>query len=361
MRSIKQAAVVCGVLLFAIFLRSSTLHAQTPAEGFNIITSPLPINLQTAPETTLKTDIRIKNGSTKTERLKVSLMKFAAYGEEGKPSIAERAPGDDYFDWVTFSPSVFDAPPNEWVTIKMTINVPKTAAFGYYYAAAFSRAGTPKPGTNKENVLVGSTAVLVLVDVKSPNSKRVAGISSFTANKKFYEFLPSTFNIKIRNSGNVHLIPTGNIFITRGGKAVATLDVNKVAGNVLPGSNRIFSTSWNDGFPVYALNEENGKSVLDKNGKQITALHWDFTKASHLKIGHYTAHLVMAYDNGLRDVPLEATVSFWVIPVRVILLAIAIPTVPSLIVYLLMKRRFKRKLAKSMKAKAEVKKNEDHN
>jgi hypothetical protein len=38
-----------------------------------------------------------------------------------------------------------------------------------------------------------------------------------------------------------------------------------------------------------------------------------------LRFGHYTAHLVMVYDDGNRDVPLEAYVSFWVIPWRLVI------------------------------------------
>lgn len=309
---------VAGAFLFIIFLLLLTPTSTHAADDtFNIVTSPLPINLQATPGTTVTTDIKIKNGGTKTENLKVTLMKFSAYGEEGKPSIQDRGTGDDYFDWVSFSPSTFDALPNEWVTVKMTIKLPKTAAFGYYYAAAFSKASKPVVADSKQNVLVGSTAVLVLVDAQVPGANRTANIASFTADKSFYEFLPSNFTIKIHNSGNVHLIPTGNIFISRGGKNVATLEVNGPSGNVLPNSNRIFTTSWSDGFPVYTTKTVNGKVVLDKKDKPVTSLTWDFSKASHLKFGHYTAHLVMAYDNGTRDVPMEATVSFWVVPVRI--------------------------------------------
>src|SRR5476649_2713616 len=88
---------------------SSATSASTPADNsFNLVTSPLPISLAGPPGSTLTTDIRVKNGGTSTTQLKVTLMKFSAYGDEGKPAIADRGPGDDYFDWVTFSPQVFD-------------------------------------------------------------------------------------------------------------------------------------------------------------------------------------------------------------------------------------------------------------
>lgn len=342
-------SVGLAMLLIALSLAGGRAKAQTSDGSFNLVTSPLPINLSAKPGTTLTTDIRIKNGSVTTEKLKVSLMKFQAYGEEGKPSLADHEAGDDYFDWVSFSPATFDAPHDEWITVKMTIKLPASAAFGYYYAVVFSRASEPAKPKDKQNVIVGSTAVLVLVDAQVPNAKRELNITSFSADRKSYEFLPASFTVKLKNNGNVHVIPSGNIFITRGGKNVATLDVNSAAGNVLPGSNRIFTAAWREGFPVYSQKEAGGKVLLDDKGKPITALSWDLSKVSKLRIGHYNARLLMAYDDGTRDVPLEANLSFWVIPWRLIFLAIAVPVVPSVAVYMIMKWRFKRRALKAKK------------
>ncbi len=325
---------------------SNRAKAADESGAFNLVTSPLPISLNGVPGSTLTTDIRIKNGGTATEKLKVTLMKFSAYGEEGKPAIADREEGDTYFDWVKFTPSVFDAPPNEWKSIKMTITLPKTAAFGYYYAAAFSRATIQTPAS-RQNVILGSTAVLVLVEAKVGNVKREAKLVSFSANRGSYEFLPTVFSIKVRNTGNIHLVPTGNIIISRGKKEVSRLSVNTASGNVLPNSNRIFTAQWNDGFPRYKEKEENGKIVLDKNGRPQVALEWDANKITHLRIGKYTARLLMVYDDGTRDVPLEATVSFWVIPWRLIGATIAILVVPAGLVYLIMRRRMRRQMRRA--------------
>lgn len=343
------AVLFCCLMIFGVMFIAGHTAAQTNDGSFNLITSPLPINLAAKPGSILTADIRVKNGSTTTEKLKVSLMKFQAFGEEGKPGLTDREAGDDYFDWVSFSPEEFDAKPNEWVTIKVAIKLPPSAAFGYYYAAVFSRAGeVPKPEA-KQSVIVGSTAVLILVDAQVPNAKREVSIGSFSADKKSYEFLPSTLTVKLKNTGNVHVIPTGNIFITRGGKNVATLSVNSASGNILPGSNRIFTTDWREGFPVYQQKEAGGKVLLDDKGKAIEALSWDLSKVSKLRFGRYTARLLMVYDDGTKDVPLEATVSFWVIPWRLIFLAIAVPAVPSVIVYLITRWRYKRRAAKAKK------------
>ena len=308
----KFAASIVFVYLIC-FTLTPTTHAQS--SGVNLTTSPLPITLSMTPGATSVTDVRVQNSSNQTQKIKVSLMKFSAYGEEGKPALSERQAGDDYFDWVSFSPSSFDAPPKQWTTVKMTIKAPKTAAFGYYYAVVFSPADQTPAGEG--NVLLGSSAVLVLLDVKSPNAKRSAKIADFSVDRKSYEFLPVDFKVRLRNDGNVHLLPAGTIYIKRGGKQVAAIPFNPGSGNILPGSYRIYTSSWKDGFPVYVPKEDNGK-ILTKDGKPVRELKWDFSKLPKLKFGHYTANLLVVYDDGTRDVPLEASVSFWVVPWRII-------------------------------------------
>lgn len=333
---------------FAAAPSTSSPAQDEPAESrtLNLITSPLPINLQATPGSVVTTDLRIKNGSPYPERLRVSLMKFTAFGEEGKPGIQERGPEDDYFDWVSFSKPAFTAPPDQWVTLQMTIKVPKNAAFGYYFAAVFSRDGQPAKAGNGKNVVLGSSAALVLLDVSAPGAVREAAITAFSADKRVYEFLPASFSVKIKNSGNIHLIPGGNIYIKRGDSVVATLPVNSGNGNVLPGSNRIFTTAWRDGFPVYADKEAGGRVMQDANGKPVRELRWDSSRISKLRIGRYSANVLMAYDNGKTDVPIEAALSFWVIPWRLLAAAAAVILVPAIVVYALTSWRFKRRLAK---------------
>jgi hypothetical protein len=196
----------------------------------------------------------------------------------------------------------------------MTIKPPADAAFGYYYGVVFSgEAPKANPG-GTTNQLQGATAVLVLLDVQTPGEKKQLNIVSFSANKKLYEYLPADFTVKVKNSGDIHLSPSGTIFISKGKKTIATLDVNPAGGNILPSSSRDFATSWKDGFPVFEPKHDQSGTVTNKNGQPEQTLHWDFSKANHLRMGHYTANLVLTYDNGTRDVPLEASVSFWVVP-----------------------------------------------
>jgi hypothetical protein len=343
-----------AIAILALVLTHSSVQAAD-SKPLNLITSPLPINLVVDPGKSVTTDLRVKQASGGDERLKVGLMKFAAFGDEGKPKLLDRAPGDDYFDWVTFDKTTFAAPNNVWQTVKMTITVPKTAAFGYYYAVVFSREGDDARQTGNTNAINGGSAVLVLLDAHVAGAKRQVALDTVTSDHNVYEFLPASFSVALRNTGNVHVIPHGNIFIMKGKKQIATLSLNEEQGNILPGSKRIYPVDWTDGFPHFEKVVEDGKVKLDAKSKPVMHLVWGDSGSGgkvfkpHLRMGHYTAHVFAVYDDGARDVPLEAEVSFWVLPWKLFLAAVMAVVVIVLLVRLsfyLYKRRLMKQLKK---------------
>jgi hypothetical protein len=308
--------------LLAVFtafslLNVPTTNAQT-TDGINLQISPLPIELVTKPGTAISSDLRVRNAGTKSEKLQVRLLKVSE-DNDGVIHLTNPSEDDEWVRWVTFSESTFDAPPGAWQTIKMTVNVPKDAAFGYYFAVEYLRAkeAPTEPGKAAAR---GAVATFILLNADSPGAKREAEISAFSVDRKSFEFLPANFLVKVKSTGNVHVAPHGNIFILKGGKQVGAIAVNPNLGKVLPGGSRFFDSNWSDGFPVYELKTKaDGQPIMDSKGQPQKSLKWDFSKANRLRFGHYTAHLVLAYDNGQRDVPLEATVKFWVIPWRIII------------------------------------------
>jgi hypothetical protein len=321
-----------GLLLFLLTVTFAPIGPSVSAASspFNLTASPLPVNLVTTPGNSVSTPIQIENTGTQTVKIKVQLLKFGAFGNDGKPSITEPDSHDTFISWVHFSETSFIAPPNVFHSITMTIKPPKDAAFGYYYAVIFSvdNGKNDAPSTPRENKVNGALATLVLVDVQAPGENRVLRVSNFTASKKLYQYLPATFTIAVKNTGNVHGIPTGNIYISKhkGGSIIDILDVNKDQGNVLPGSDRSFQSAWSDGFPVYQTKRLNEQIISDNRGHPIQQLNWDSSKFSRLRFGHYFAHLTLVYSDGSKDIPIEADTSFWVIPWGLILI-ILIPLI----------------------------------
>jgi len=309
-------------LLILLVVLAASLLSYSPAHAanFNLTTSPLPILLSTKPGTSVTTDLRVQNSSSDPATIKVELKKFRANGVTGSPEILPRASGDSYFDWVHFSQTSFYAQPGQWTTIKMTVDVPTTAAFGYYYAVIFSQntTGTAPTASKPGSKVNAGTAILVLLNARAPGEKEQLSVTKFSATHKLYEYLPATFNVMVRNTGNIYTAPSGTIFIKKGSSTVAQLDINPGNGNILPGTSRQFSASWSDGFPVFKPKLVDGQVTTDKKGNQVMSLSWDFSHANHLRFGHYTAHLVAVYNNGTSDVPIQGDVSFWVVPWKLI-------------------------------------------
>lgn len=345
-----------ATLAIALMLISSTSHTlaattststtttstNVPDQGISLQISPLPIDLETKPGTTTTTDLRVRNAGTQTEKLQVKILKVTE-DDNGVVHLTAPSSTDTFVSWIHFDRTVFDAPSNQWQDIKMTVNVPKDAAFGYYWAVEYLRANDEGPQAGQA-VARGAVATFILLNANAPGAKRQAQIVSFKADRKSYEFLPATFTLKLRATGNVHVAPHGNIFITKGSKQIDVIDVNSAGGNILPNSSRFFSASWSDGFPVYVPKYNGQTPVVDKNGQPVSSLKWDFSKANRLRFGHYTAKLVLVYDDGTRDVPLTASVSFWVVPWRVIGIVIGIVgLIGVLVVYIIiLRRRLKR-------------------
>jgi hypothetical protein len=318
---INKTLLLSAAIAIAVLSWPSSARAQAvTTPGFAAEISPLPILLETKPGTSVSTDLRVNNPSTHDEQLRVELKTFTQEGPNGNVVIHDPTPADDYINWVSFSKTVFNAPPGLWQTVHMTINVPSTAAFGYYFAVEFTQANPPKAQANTPGTsLQGAVASFVLLNAKAPGEVKQMQVTSFTADHRIYEFLPVNFSVRLHNSGNIYAAASGNIFILRGKHQVAALTVNANHGLVIPHSNRLFKLSWSDGFPVYkTVYGSDGQPALDKNGQPQQKLTWNFSQVSKLRFGRYTAQLALVYNDGTRDVPISGTLSFWVIPWRLV-------------------------------------------
>lgn len=280
--------------------------------------SPATLLLETDPGKAVTSSFQVFNSSTETEHLRVSLLKFSADQTGSAPVLQEFTPEDTYKDWLTFNTNTLSVEPKTWQTVQINFNPPESAALSYYYAIVVSRQTSEEPKEG-ETAVIGAPALLTLVTVNSPYTKQELQLKSFKATKKLFEFLPVEFELTVENTGNIHLAPVGNIFIDGFNKKDAgVIQINRTNGLILPGSTRTYTLKWEDGFPQYTIEEKDGKVVLDKNGKPKQKLSWDFSKANLFRMGRYTGHLVFIYDNGVRDVPTESRVSFWVLPLRIL-------------------------------------------
>lgn len=315
----KKILLVTTVIigLTAIFGITKNQYAQGQT-GLNLTISPTVLDLTANPGDTLKEKFRVRNNGSSPVDLVILVDKLDPHARNGEVVPIKPDPNDPSISWISFETATITAKPKEWIDIPFTIAVPKTASFGYYYAF---RIGPGKAST-QQNVpgtqLLGQIVLPVLLNVQANNAKAELKLISFTTNAFLNEYLPVTFQTTFTNSGNIHIKPSGTIFVRLSDGTSTALDVNPGSGTILPGGKRTYETNWTDGFLVQQVILEDGSPKLDKNGKPMYQLTINWDRLTHFRIGKYTATLLAVYDNGQKDEPLEATTTFWVIPYTLI-------------------------------------------
>lgn len=309
--------IICSGLMI---LNPGLIRAQTVSEQpMNLTLSPISVSLETDPGIPVTTQIKVRNNQAHPEKLELKIGTFKADETGERPILLETVPDAEFLSWLTPSVNQLTAPPGEWVTFNLTFAPPTHASLNYYYTVYLSR--TEAPTSSTQTVIQGSPAILVLTTVKSPYAQRALELESFSLTHSWSEFLPQQFLVKIKNTGNVHVVPAGNIFIDgQGQKDVAVLSLNPNGNAILPQSSRTFSVTWEAGFPRLA----DPQITTPPTGIRLLGLDWNFSQADQFRIGPYTAHLLLVYDNGERDIPIESFANFWILPWKLLILFLTI-------------------------------------
>jgi hypothetical protein len=319
--------LVFGLALAFVVIPSHRTFAAATGTGTSLTTSPITLGLNIKPGTTSTQTLQVMNNTSQPLQINMEIKTFGAYGSTGQAAITDFLPDNPASGWIHLSPSTFTAEPNVWSKVAATIDLPKGASLGYYYAIIFQPVTPNQVAAPKTAIVKGSNAILMLIDTNSANESRQVSIANFSVSKRLYEYLPASFSVTIHNTGNIYLAPAGDIFISKHSNGADTIDsipINSGGGNVLPDSNRVFKATWNDGFPVFEPEVKNGLTVLDKQDNPVEHLQWNFSKTNKLRFGKYYAQLALEYNNGTHEVLLNSTVSFWVIPWKLLLVAIVI-------------------------------------
>jgi hypothetical protein len=294
MKNIISILVVIVLIILYMFF-GVKVFPQEP-QGLNATVSPTVIEVSDAPGDTITGKFRLRNNQADPLSLTIHVDKLNPT-EDGRVSPATPRSEDTYISWLEFNKNTFTAPAREWTDISYTLKIPNEAAFGYYYAIRITQNAKTQTSTN--TTVLGEIVIPLLLEVKKDGAKREVKLIDFKADQSINEYLPVSFTTTVENTGNIHSKPRGNIFIrSSSGHDISLLEVNEGLGSVLPASKRSFTSLWADGFLV--------------KGEDGLKINWN--KLTDFRIGKYTANLLLVYDSGQRDIALEKSTSFWVIP-----------------------------------------------
>ena len=295
---------ICALLIgspFAVFTSFSPL-----ARADTLSVSPPKFDLFGSPGDVVNEKIKVRNDGASTLNYSSKVADFTANGDLGGVNISDdtKAPTTNYSlaKWVTVQPAKFSVAPGQEKILNLIIRIPENAEPGGHYASVqLSLSGSATAGSGASVVSTIDSLILLRV---SGNLTEKLSLDSFTTDNNYYPNGPVNFLIRTRNSGNVHVAPTGTIVITdMFGHKTQELDV--VGANVLPGSDRLNKITW------------------DQRGM----------------VGRYTAQLVATY--GQSRQPLTASVTFIVFPPFLLALLIGLLL---LIFVLVTQRKWVRKM-----------------
>lgn len=323
-----------------------SVSAQNSGGKLDLTVSPPVIELTAKPGEKVTQKFRVRNNLSTPIELEIKARRLISDPTDGNPVPENDAKGEE-LKWVTFETPDFEAGPREWKDINFTIDIPESASYGYYYVFSITPKQDNAVATTGAEIK-GEILVVTLLTVIKDGANSKTELVSFKAKNNISEYLPVDFLVKLANKGNVHVKPRGNVFITRsGGDEIGILEVNPGIGSILPGGQREFGTSWNEGFLVQEKVIENGAEKLDDTGKPVTKLAINWNKLTSFRIGPYTARLLMVYDDGQKDVTIEGTTTFWVIPYTALGVILAGFIIIVLLLRFLLKWYVKRAIARS--------------
>jgi hypothetical protein len=261
--------------------------------------SPPVLELSGNPGETVKAQVSVRDVADTALIVKGQVNDFVAQGEDGVPKILlEEGEESPYSMKSWFSPlNQLTLQPKKIENLTLTINIPSNAAPGGYYSTIRFTANAP--GVSGNGVaLSASLGALVFMRVKG-DAKEALSIAEFGTydmlEKKsswLHESAPINFVLRTKNEGNLHEQPVGQATIKdMFGNAVGLVNINLERKNVLPGSTRKFEAPLD-------------KAVL----------------GDRMLFGRYTADLVITY--GTTNQKLTTSISFWVIPWKLIALVV---------------------------------------
>lgn len=303
--------VVISFLGVAFSLKATDAQQQN---DFSLQVSPSPLTLTVKPGETLESELRIRNLGSKQADIKIELREFNYDSNTEQVSLKDDLVPSIITDALKFDQTTFSLEPNEATVRKIKVSPPKDAKYAYSFAVVLKKTNNDNQ-SDKTRKIKGEVAVFTLLDVDKDGAKKEVKLESFSTNKKSTDYLPITFKTKLANTGNTFTRPYGNIYITRSGKGdpLAVLPVNPTAAYILPDTKRTMSSEWTDGFP---------KRTVAADG--TNKVSWNFKDLNNLRVGKYHAKLVAVYSDGKRDVPVEASLTFWILPWKLIAIVVII-------------------------------------
>ncbi len=296
--------IITTTLLTTLFLTSSSPSRAQTSSGVSAIPPRLEITIN--PGQVKTAQIKVRNESSTTKTLTTIVKDFVVIDNSGTPIQIEEtdiSPDENRWaasSWIQLSPTTTSIKAKETKSITVTILAPPNALPGGHYAMILHRPDTDAALNSSGTAVQTQVGTLIYITIPGKINQN-AQVKKFTA-PKFSEFGPIDFTTIITNLSDIHISPIGSITVKNWlNSTLTTLPLEEI--NIFPYTSRTF------------LNTLNKK--------------WLF--------GRYQAQLTAGY--GTSGQALAATIFFWVIPWRLILLSLSAIAIIIILIKLYKKRK----------------------
>lgn len=283
---IMSRSIFFSAIFFLLPLLPYVVLAQDAA-GITLV--PASIEEGANPSDTIVKSLKVTNESGVDKDFFIYKKNIKGVEAGGVPIFADEGAeltGYELSEWVEIPSEPLHVKANESVELPVTIHVPENATPGSHFGGVFVSAEPPK---------LREIGAGVGYEVASIISIRISGdvidgarIRSFSTDKLLYGKKSVKFDAKIENQGNILIRPYGPMTITSMfSSKPETIVVNESLAGVFPGTMRDLEFSWDS----------------DEFG-----------------FGRYEAVLALVYDGNNGQKTMDASLVFWVFPIKAMLL-----------------------------------------
>lgn len=303
---------ITRLLVWSAMVLALGLAGVRSASALSISPPNLEYNLD--PGQTVSQQIKLFNDESQPITVYSSVANFTAQGETGDPTWDFKAEPTDLASWIKVLGDSFTINPKDSVEATVTFNVPANAEPGGHYASIFFGPQPTGAAGDKQVNIKWMISALAIVRI-SGDVREQASIAEFGLNKSGSTLnrLPVDFFLRVNNSGNVHIRPTGSVTIRNmfGGTSTI-LVVNDKKGAVLPDTIRRFG------------DKDKGDAISWTKSDTPAATGNFFVEIGrewkNFGLGSYTATADLTY--GSNHEALSTEVKFTIFPWRLLLVVL---------------------------------------
>lgn len=303
-------------ILFSIFITVFSLLCATTAFAQNeagIGIRPSIIDDVVEPGSTFSKTFYISNVGSYDDTFYLYVRDIIDTDAGGTPIYATETSeptGYELSQWASLSESQLSIPAQGEAQVTLTITAPLDVGPGNRFGGLFVSRQPP------EFDAIGASVgyeVGTIISLRLPGEVAERGvIRSFATANYLYGKLDVEFIARIENTGNTLIRPRGPLQVENMfGKRVADLIFNDSQAGIFPGKTREFTLDWQDENPGF---------------------------------GRYTAQLSLAYGAPGQQQTMSNTLTFWVLPMQIILPALGVLAVLLLVVFVAVRIYVRQKL-----------------